>query len=428
MESETLRSLWWHTTEPPPQTAKLSGGVEAEVAIVGGGFTGLTAALHLAERGIEVVVLEAETLGAGASGLNGGFVVPNFAKADSAQATRRLGEARGRALLELVSRGAERVFETARAHNIVCDAAETGWMQPAHNEAAAEIARARVDFWRSLGRPVEYLSGAEVTKRTGMARYHGALFDRSGGTVQPLSYLRGLARAAIKHGATIYEGASVAAAVRQGDRWRLDCSGPTITAKTVLLCTNAAMSGLGRRLARTIVPLPVYQIATEPLPPEAVERIAPQRVPVSDMRGNIFTYRLDRDDRLISGGMSLVPLGAHQRVGQAVADRLARELKLPDVPRVDYVWRGVAAMTTDFLPRLIEFGPGFIGAIGCNGRGIAMTTMLGEVLADAATGTALSDLPVPTASTTAIPLRPLAGLAASAALLQARWRDWRAGV
>ncbi|MGH6922152.1 MAG: NAD(P)/FAD-dependent oxidoreductase [Propylenella sp.] len=425
MESESLRSLWWQTAAPPPPTTRLERDITAEVAIVGGGFTGLTAALHLARRGRNVVVLEAEQLGAGASGVNAGFVVPNFAKADPATVMRRLGEARGRALLALVAQGGDRVFETARAFGIECGAAQTGWLQRAHSQAADEAVRERVDFWRSLGRPVEYLSGEAVRELCGVAGYRGALLDRSGGTIQPLSYLRGLARAAMERGAAVYERAPVKAAERRNGRWQLDCGGYAVAADLVLLCTNAGANGLARRLARTIVPLPVYQIATEPLPPKIVERISPERMPMSDMRGNIFTYRLDRDNRLISGGMAVVPIGAHKRLAKAIVARLARKLELDPTPRVEFVWRGVAAMTTDFLPHLYEFAPGFIGAVGCNGRGIAMTAMLGEALADAATGTPLGELPVPTAPPKAIPLRPLAGAVASAALVHARWEDWR---
>jgi glycine/D-amino acid oxidase-like deaminating enzyme len=427
MKRESERSLWWQTAAPPPPTTRIERDLSVQVAIVGGGFTGVTAALHLAAVGRSVAVLEAEQIGAGASGLNGGFVVPNFSKVDPAMTVRRLGEAKGRALLALVARGGDRVFETARAYTIDCDAEQTGWLQPAHSEAADKAARARVDFWQSTGRPVTHLSGADVARMSGISDYRGALFDRSGGTIQPLSYLRGLARAAINRGATIAEQSRVTSAERRGGAWRLTCGAHSVTAEKVLLCTNAADTGSARRLARTIVPLNVYQIATEPLAAETARRISPDRIPMSDMRANLFTYRLDRDDRLISGGMAIVPIGAHNRLAQAIVARLAEKLGLERTPRVDFVWRGTAAMTPDFLPHLYEFAPGFIGAIGCNGRGIAMTAMLGEVLADAASGVPLGDLPVPTASTRAIPLRSLAGLVTSAALMQARWQDFRSG-
>lgn len=427
MSRESLKSLWWQTAEPAPPFQTLDGDIVADIAVVGAGFTGLTAALHLVGRGARVAVLESGRLGAGASGLNGGFVVPNFAKADPAKIIQRLGEERGRALLDLVGRGGDRVYETVRRHDIACDAAQVGWLQPAHTEAAAETARARAEFWRSLGRPVEYVSAEKMARLTSIATYRGALLDRSGGTIQPLGYLRGLARAATQGGASIYENTAVLSARRQDGRWQLDCGGPSVSAEAVLLCTNASPTGLGGRLARTIVPLAVYQMATEPLAAEVMKRIAPERIPVSDMRGNLFTYRLDRDNRLISGGMAVLPIAAHRRLGQAIAARLAKELNLTRVPRVDFVWRGVAAMTTDFLPHLYQFGPRFVGAIGCNGRGIAMTAMLGEVLADAAMGAPLETLPVPIAGSAAIPLRPLAGVAASAALIHARLQDWRGG-
>lgn len=428
MEPDTRRTLWWGTAEPSPPIKPFGGDIRADVAIVGAGFTGLTAALHLVERGAKVVVLEAREIGAGASGVNAGFVVPNFSLADPQAVLGRLGEERGRVLLALVARGGERVFGTAEKYGIACDAAQTGWLQPAHSAAADETVKARVAFWRALGRPVEHLSGAKVEELTGMAIYRGALLDRSGGTIQPLSYLRGLARSAIAAGASIFQHATVRAARRQGEHWRLDCEGGTVEAKTVLLCTNAAGDGLARRMAQTIVPLAVYQIATEPLPEDIVRRIAPQRQPLSDMRANLFTYRLDRDDRLISGGMALVPLDARRRMAAAIASRLKRELTLPFVPKVDFAWQGTAAVTPDFLPRLYEFGPGFFGGIGCNGRGIAMTAMLGEVLADAACGAALDTLPVPVAAPKALPFHRLAGIAASIGLARARLQDWRAGV
>ena len=422
---EYRRTLWWHTAGARPPMETLTTDIIVDVAIVGGGFTGLTAALHLAPRGVRVAVLEAEEIGAGASGLNAGFVVPNLAKADPEWVLARLGSERGRRLLDLVGRGGDRVFEIIRYCAIDCDAAQTGWLQPAHSEAACAIAQTRVAFWQSLGRPVDYLSAAEIAARTGIDVYRAALLDRSGGTIHPLNYAYGLARAVRERGAAVYERAAVLAAEREGGAWRLRCCGAQVTADRVIVSTNAMGSGIARLLGRTIIPLHVYQVATSPIWAETVRRIAPERQPISDMRANLFTYRLDRNDRLISGGMSIIPAGAHARMSRAIVARLAAELRLRAVPDIAHIWRGTAAMTTDFLPHLLEFAPGMVGGIGCNGRGIATTAMLGEVLADAACGTKLAELPVPIASSRPLPWHRIAGIAVSAGLVQARWQDWR---
>ncbi|MDF2809003.1 MAG: putative oxidoreductase [Microvirga sp.] len=423
---EQHRTLWWHTAAPRPVLKPVPPDLSIDVAVIGAGFTGLTAALHLTRRGASVLVMEADTIGSGASGFNAGFVVPNFAKADPATVMKRLGQERGVRLLELVGRGGERIFETIRDYRIDCDAAQTGWLQPAHSDLMADTLKARVESWCKLGRPLRYLDALETAKLTGVGGYRGALFDPTGGTIHPLSYVYGLAKAAQDSGAFIQERAPATSIERAGEKWILQSPKGRISARRVLLCTNASTGGVARRLSRTIVPLSVYQIATKPLSAEAVAQFSPQRHPVSDTRSNLFTYRLDRDNRLISGGMSLLPIGAHRRMGEGIAERLARELSLDRAPEIEHVWRGIAAMTTDFLPHIYEFGPGFIGGIGCNGRGVAMTAMLGKVLADAALGMPLARLPVPEASTRPIPFHFLAKAAPSFAIGQARWQDWRA--
>ena len=422
---EYRRTLWWHTKGARPAMQTLARDIKVDVAIVGGGFAGLTAALYLAPRGVRVAVLEAEEIGAGASGLNAGFVVPNLAKADPESVLTRLGADRGRRLLDLVGRGGDRVFEIIRDCAIDCDAAQTGWLQPAHSDAACAIAQTRVAFWQSLGRPVDYLAAVEIAARTGMDVYRAALLDRSGGTIHPLNYAYGLARAVRERGAAVYEHTAVLSAEREGGAWRLHCGGPKVTADRVIIATNATGPGIARYLGRTVIPLRVYQIATSPICAEIIRRIAPERQPVSDMRSNLFTYRLDRDDRLISGGMTIIPLGAHGRMASGIVARLAAELRLRAVPDIAHIWRGTAAMTTDFLPHLLEFAPGMVGGIGCNGRGIAATAMLGEVLADAACGTKLAELPVPVVSSRPLPWHRMAGIAASAGLAHARWQGWQ---
>lgn len=423
--SEYRNTLWWATTTKPPETQRLQTPMRVDVAVIGGGLTGLIAAWHLARQGVRVAVLEATEIGSGASGVNAGFVVPNFAKADPTAVVARLGAERGTRLLKMAGAGADRVFATARDHQIDCDAEQVGWMHVAHTDKMLPVLTARAEAWRKLGRPVRMLDAEEARRRTGLRFCAGALLDESGGMLHPLKYTYGLARIAIAAGASVFEATTIRQVERNGAGWRLTTDGHHVDADKVLLCTNATTEGVAQRLARVVVPLRVYQAATKPLPQNVVKRFAPQRHPVADTRANLFTYRLDRDNRLISGGMAMVPFGAHGRMARMIAGRLALELGLPQVPEIEHAWRGTAAMTTDFLPHLYEFGPGFIAGIGCNGRGIALTAMLGEVLSEAASGRRLDDLPIPVAAARPIPFHLLAQAAPSLAIAQARWQDFR---
>lgn len=425
MSGRVPDTLWLATSGEAPSFPSLKGDVAARVAIVGGGFTGLSAALHIARSGADVVLLEARRIGWGASGRNAGFVVPNFSKADPAGVIAKLGHSKGEALLALVGSGGDRVFEHAQYAGLGRQAERNGWLQPAHSPAAAAMLRKRVEIWKQLGRPVEWLDEAETARRTGMDIYHGALADRSGGMINPLAYAWGLARLAEAAGARIMERTVVAAIEAAGGGWRLDTADGTVRADMVLLCTNAETAGAAARLARSVIPLGVYQMATDPLPADLVRAFSPNREPVSDTRSNIFTYRLDAENRLISGGMALVPFGAERRMGARIASRLAAELGLGDVPRVAHVWRGTAAVTTDFLPHIFTYGPGFVGVTACNGRGVAMTTMMGEVLASMVGGVPLAALPVPAGPPPVIPFRPLAAFAPSAVLAKGMWSDHR---
>ncbi|MFC5586887.1 NAD(P)/FAD-dependent oxidoreductase [Nitratireductor kimnyeongensis] len=404
-------TLWRNTAGPKPVFPAATGARRADVAVIGGGIAGLTTAMRLAERGVSTVLLEAEQIGFGASGRNAGFVVPNFSKADPETVVRRLGDEKGRALLDLVGKGGERVFSLANAMGLGKQAEQTGWLQPAHSEAAAKDLQKRVAAWQALGRPVTWLNAEETAARTGMSIYHGALHDASGGVINPLAYVHGLAHLASTAGATIVETAPVTGITERDGGWVVQTPHLEIAARRVVLCTNASEKGIAPRLGHAVLPLTVFQMATEPLPDDAVRRFSPNREPVSDTRANIFTYRLDAANRLISGGMALSPFTGERRMGEKILDRLVSELGLDHRPLLAHAWRGTAAVTTDFLPHLYRLGPGFIGAIGCNGRGVAFTTMLGDVLADTATGKDLDTLPVPLAPARPLPFRRLAGLA-----------------
>jgi glycine/D-amino acid oxidase-like deaminating enzyme len=231
--------------------------------------------------------------------------------------------------------------------------------------------------------------------------------DRSGGVLNPVEYARGLADAAEKAGARIFEHTRVTSVDRIADGWALKTPSGSVRAAKVLIATNAYGWSLNPSLQRTYFPLKVFQIATAPLAREIRQRLLPGGQGVGDTRRNLFTFRFDSENRLITGGMHILGVGADKRVPQAIWRRLARHLDLPELPPLAYCWSGMAAVEPDFLPRLVDLGPGLIAGFACNGRGIAMTTAMGKVLADWAIGAKAGDLSLPFAPPSPIPFHDL---------------------
>ncbi len=387
----------WHATAPPlAPFPRLSGPTETDLLVIGGGFAGLSTVLHAAETGQIVTLVEAHRIAWGATGRNAGFIVPNFAKVDPDQVRSQLGSQAER-LIAMASTSADLVFDLVRRHGIDCDARQSGWIQPSHSTGALQKAQGRVRQWAALGRPVAFLDRTAIAQLTGVDRWQGGWIDRSGGTINPVGFARGLARAARSAGATIYEDTTVTGLVPEGKGWLARTSAGTIRARRVVLATNAYVGDLWPDLARSFFPLRVFQIATEPLGASMGEHILPGGQAVSDSRRNLFTFRFDRDRRLISGGMHILSPGADRRVPQTIHRRLATELGLPDLPPLSYAWSGMASVMPDYLPRLIQLAPGLMAGFACNGRGIAMSTAMGRDLAAWAFG----------GKTPAIPIRDL---------------------
>ena len=177
-------TLWHATAAPGARYPAAQGEIEADLLVVGGGFVGLSTALHAAETGLRVVLVEAERIAWGATGRNAGFVVPNFAKVDPDAVVAKLGPARGAALNRFAAESADLVFGLIRRHGIACDAQQSGWIQPAHSDEAFARVQSRAGQWQALNRPVQVLNACEVTDMTGAeGGYKGGWIDRSGGVL-----------------------------------------------------------------------------------------------------------------------------------------------------------------------------------------------------------------------------------------------------
>jgi glycine/D-amino acid oxidase-like deaminating enzyme len=423
VESPDSLSLWHAVGRNSKPRLAFEGPMDADLAIVGGGFSGLSTALHAAEKGLSVVVLEAEIIAWGATGRNAGFVVPNFAKRDPDDIVAELGRERGERLVDFAAGSADLVFDLIRRHRIECDAEQSGWIQPAHSPAAFEKAKSRARQWADRGRPAVVLDRQAVRYVTGADGYFGGWTDESGGVLNPVEYARGLADAAEAAGARIFERSPVRSIDRVGSDWMLATPDGTLRAGKVVVATNAYGGALNPQLSRTYFPLKVFQIATEPLSPTVRARLLSGNQCVSDTRRNLFTFRFDADNRLISGGMNIFGPGANDRVPKAIHRRLSEHLDLKDLPPLAYSWSGLAAVEPDFLPHLVDLGPGMIAGFACNGRGIAMTSGMGRILADWAAGAEARDLPIPFAPPAPIPFHNLLRHAPNALLPWSMLRD-----
>jgi|SRR5579872_3874326 len=417
-----LRSLWATTAEPGPELGQLTQSVRAHVVVVGAGYTGLSAALHLSEASRDVVVLEAADVGERASGLNGGQVIPGV-KHDPDTLEAMFGPDLGPRFVATVASGPDVVFDLIRRHQIACAATRTGWLQPATSVAALEAIGSRVEQWRRRGADVELLSAQQMARLTGSQRYSGGWIDRRGGTVQPLSYVRGLARSVLGLGARLFVRSPAIHLEKQGKEWRVQTPSGSVTAETVLLATDAYTDRLVDPLRRTLIPVPSFQVATEPLPDNLRRTILPEGQSASDTWHLLRYFRIDATGRLVMGSR-----GTFADVPVAVAARHHYRAVCEIFPqlesiRYDHHWGGLVAMTRDHLPHLHEIAPGLLAGLGYNGRGVAMATLMGRVLADWVLGRARAQLDIPVTALSPIPMHRFNQLGARAAIQYLRALD-----
>lgn len=399
--------LWEASAPPPPATAPLDGLSRADVAVIGAGYTGLSAALHLAEAGARVVVLEAEEIGFGGSGRNVGLVNAGMWVMPE-DLPRALGAEHGERLLATLGEAPALVFALIERHGIACEAERQGTLHCAVGaEGLAEIAE-RARQWQARGAPVRVLNAAETAAATGSPAYAGALLDARAGTIQPLAYARGLAAAAMRAGAAIHTASRLLAAEDDGQCWRLRTAQGVVEAPSVILATNAYTADLWPELREEMVRLPYFNLATRPLSDNLRRSILPGRQGAWDTRTILTSFRLDRQGRLIFGSV-----GALRGTGRAIHaawGRRAMARLFPQLAEIgfEHEWYGQLGMTADHLPRCHRLGRGILSFSGYNGRGIAPGTVFGRLLADLTLGRiGEADLPLPVSPLAPAPFRAL---------------------
>lgn len=387
-------SLWDATSQEREAAGAALPTEVVDVAIVGGGFTGLSTALHTAEKGLSAHVLEAKHVGFGGSGRNVGLV--NAALwLPPAKVREKLGPTYGERFLRRFSEGPALVFDLIEKHQMRCEATKTGTIHAAHGPTGLDDLKARHAEWQRLGEPVDLLSRADVASLVGTDAFHGGLLDHRAGTINPMGYCRGLARAATAAGAKISTAVRVSGLEREGEIWRVETNAGMLKAKAVVLGTNAYTDTLWPGLKDVFTMIHYLQIATEPLG-EAAAHILPGRQGLWDTGQIMFNIRRDAHNRLLIGTMGRVIGSKDKGVTHRWAQKQIGRL-FPELGRVEFeeAWHGQIAMTPDHLPRVHQLAPQLWTAIGYNGRGITTGTLFGHAMAELLSGMEPADLPLP---------------------------------
>jgi gamma-glutamylputrescine oxidase len=366
------------------EAAPLDGSARADLAIVGGGLTGVSAAYHAARAGLSVLLLEQGAIGDGASGRNGGQVHPGMRR-DQRWLEERLGEAAGRYLWRIAQDARAALMATIAEERIDC-----GWrpglLHLDHKARHVPGSRAHVAWMRERygDESLRFVDRDEARHLVASDGYHGGIYDRDGGQLNPLDLTRGIARAAQRAGAALHLETPATAVTKAADGWRINTPRGTVTAARVLLAGNGYLGGLEPTYAAHVAPLNNYIAVTEPLGTRAVELIR-EPIGVSDSRAVTYYFRRTPDDRLLFGGGEGYAQSMPADVGAQVRPHLLRIFpQLRDV-RFDYAWGGTLAVTASRMPFVREIAPGLTAIGGYSGMGVVLAPYFGRLLAEALT-------------------------------------------
>ncbi|HVX77748.1 MAG TPA: FAD-binding oxidoreductase [Bradyrhizobium sp.] len=415
-------SLYRDTARPAVPTLPLEGKRQCDVAILGGGYTGLSAALRLAQKGRTVRVLEANEPGWGASGRNGGQVNPGL-KWEPEQIERDFGPDLGKRMVALSGGAPAQVFDLVSRHNIACEARQSGTLRAAFAPRDAETISRTAEAWMARAMPIQYLDRDAVQKATGTDRYINGVIDHRGGMLNPLGYARGLCEAAIAAGAGVHGGSRVRSVCRQAGRWKVTTERGEVQADWLVLATNGYTDDLWKDLRRTVVPVFSGIVASEPLSEALTSVILPERPSVYEI-GSITTYyRLDENGRMLIGGRSVLSSRSGPEPFKGLSRYACRLWPSLQSCRWTHGWNGRVAVTTDYYPHFHEPAQNVIAALGYNGRGVAMATAMGGEIARRILGTPASELDMPVTDIRPIPFHAFWPVGAALRIAYGRIRD-----
>jgi glycine/D-amino acid oxidase-like deaminating enzyme len=389
-------SLWAATAIESPVGARLRESLSADVLVVGGGYTGLSSALHLAEQGVDVILLEARSIGFGGSGRNAGLVNAGVWR-NPRHVALKLGAEQGERFNLALRDSPALVFELVERFAMHCDAQRCGTVQIAHSAAAMRNLEERCRQMQELGAGVELIDGDTAARISASPRYrHGGILDPGAGTIHPLSYVRSLAAAALGAGARIFEDSGIVGFERgSGGGWLAKTGEGEVSAAEVVIATNAYADRNNAEVRASTVPVFIFQCASEPLDADLARRIIPERHGLWDTQSLMTSSRIDPGGRLVMS--SAGRLKGYQRAPRENWMTRNRDRLFPQTRglRWEFRWSGQVGVTDSKILRVQAIAPGVYAPAGYNGRGIGPGTVIGRHLADALVRGDFDEFPFP---------------------------------
>ena len=390
-----MKNLWESTSKEKITCPDRPENQVADLIIVGGGFTGCSAALEAAQQGAKVVLLESERIGYGGSGRNVGLVNAGLWLPPK-KIISILGEKQGKTLVASLGSAPDLVFSLINENQIKCEPKRNGTLHCADSEKGMDYLTERFKQGQLFGEPLSLIDKSETENKIGSSKFFGSLYDPRAGTIQPLAYCKGLARSAQKLGAKIYENSRATRIRRNKNLWQVNVKEVVIKSKFLLLAMNAYQNVDDEQYSGKFSTVYYSQFATRPLNSNEMSAVLPNKEGCWDTATIMSSFRVDNAGRIIIGTM-----GNSDGYGKRVHSRWAKKkLKdlfpfLPDI-EFNYSWSGKIAMTKDHIPKIVNFNSNALSCFGYSGRGIAPGTFFGKACASALLSGDLSKLPIST--------------------------------
>jgi len=365
----------------------LTGENEADVCIIGGGYTGLSSALYLANEGVNVVLIESNTIASGASGVNGGQVSGGMRR-DQFYLEKALGFDYAKVLWSIGEQAKYHAKDLIDKYQIQCDY-KKGIAHPNHKQKYCEESKQYVDHMiqKYDYKDMVYLSDSEMREVTGSDTYYGGTYDEGEAHCHPLNYALGIANAAISAGAKLYENTAAISYKVYDDHVKIKIQNGSIKADRVVLACNGYLGNLEKSLTSKILPMNNYIVATKPLDDETVQKINPRDIAFADSRFVINYFRMSADKRLLFGGGENYSQELSKNIVPIVTKPLEKIYPFLKGIKIDYAWGGKLAITMNRLPFLTTLHHDkVVSAQGYSGQGVALASYSGKIVSEKITG------------------------------------------